>query len=237
MRSRALILASLVVLAAVALVIGVAVAGAGQSAPLPAVSAPDLLAKMAQAEGVTAVSGEIPGRTTCSATSARPAAWRTCRRSRRSRAAAPAGSGSRARARGSSRRAAAATRSSSSTRRRARRGSTTTRRTPSKKVGRDGRGAGGDSVSGARPPRFLTPEVITLYLQQARPRSRPSRWPARPRSPAATPTSCACTPVAHRHRPRLRPGGRRRRDHAAAPARGVRQGRHRARSSSSASPA
>ena len=51
MRSRALILASLVALAAVILVIGVAVAGAGQSDPLPDITAPDLLAKMAQADG------------------------------------------------------------------------------------------------------------------------------------------------------------------------------------------
>jgi outer membrane lipoprotein-sorting protein len=59
MRSRAFIVAALVVLAAVSLVIGVAVAGAGQSSPLPDVSAPDLLAGMAQADGVVAVSGEI----------------------------------------------------------------------------------------------------------------------------------------------------------------------------------
>ncbi len=59
MRSRLLILISLVVLAAVVLVVGVAVAGAGQSDPLPAVTAPELLAKMAQADGVTDVSGEI----------------------------------------------------------------------------------------------------------------------------------------------------------------------------------
>ena len=59
MRSRLLILISLVVLAAVILVIGVAVAGAGQSDPLPAVTAPELLAKMAQSQGVTDVSGEI----------------------------------------------------------------------------------------------------------------------------------------------------------------------------------
>jgi outer membrane lipoprotein-sorting protein len=59
MRSRLLILISLVVLAAVALVVGVAVAGADQSDPLPAVSAPELLAKMGQAGDVTAVSGEI----------------------------------------------------------------------------------------------------------------------------------------------------------------------------------
>ena len=59
MRSRLLILISLVVLAAVILVIGVAVAGAGQSDPLSAVTAPELLAKMAQAKDVTSVSGEI----------------------------------------------------------------------------------------------------------------------------------------------------------------------------------
>jgi outer membrane lipoprotein-sorting protein len=59
MRSRALILVSLVVLAAMILVIGVAMAGAGQSNPLPDIAAPDLLAKMAQADGVTAVSGDI----------------------------------------------------------------------------------------------------------------------------------------------------------------------------------
>ena len=59
MRSRAFIIASLVVLTAVILVIGVAVAGAGQSSPLPDISAPDLLSKMAQTDGVTAVSGEV----------------------------------------------------------------------------------------------------------------------------------------------------------------------------------
>jgi outer membrane lipoprotein-sorting protein len=59
MRSRALILASLVAVAAVILVVGVAVAGAGQSDPLPDIAAPDLLSKMAQADGVTAVSGDI----------------------------------------------------------------------------------------------------------------------------------------------------------------------------------
>jgi outer membrane lipoprotein-sorting protein len=58
MRSRVFILASLVALAAVILVIGVAVAGADRSSPLPGVSAPDLLAKMAQAD-VTAVSGHV----------------------------------------------------------------------------------------------------------------------------------------------------------------------------------
>ena len=59
MRSRLLILISIVVLAAVALVVGVAVAGAGQSDPLPAVTAPELLAEMGQASDVTAVSGAI----------------------------------------------------------------------------------------------------------------------------------------------------------------------------------
>jgi len=59
MRSRVLILASLVVLAAIVLIVAVAVAGAGQSDPLPGISAPDLLAKMAQAKDVTAVSGDV----------------------------------------------------------------------------------------------------------------------------------------------------------------------------------
>ena len=59
MRSRLLILISLVVLAAVVLVIAVAVAGAGDSDPLPAVTAPELLAKMTQAKDVTAVSGDV----------------------------------------------------------------------------------------------------------------------------------------------------------------------------------
>ena len=59
MRSRLMILISLVVLAAVALVIGVAVAGADQSDPLPSVTAPELLSKMAQAKDLTAVSGEV----------------------------------------------------------------------------------------------------------------------------------------------------------------------------------
>ncbi len=63
MRSRVIILASLVALAAVILVVGVAVAGADQSTPLPDVSAPDLLARMGQADGeVTAMSGEISWR-------------------------------------------------------------------------------------------------------------------------------------------------------------------------------
>lgn len=59
MRSRAFVLTSLVVLTAVILVVGVTVAGAGQSSPLPDISAPGLLAKMAQTDGVTAVSGEV----------------------------------------------------------------------------------------------------------------------------------------------------------------------------------
>jgi hypothetical protein len=59
MRSRVLILVSLVVLAVVGLVVGVAVAGAGGSDPLPPISAQDLLAKMTQANDVTAISGEI----------------------------------------------------------------------------------------------------------------------------------------------------------------------------------
>ncbi len=63
MRSRVVILASLVALAAAILVAGVAVAGADQSTPLPDVSAPDLLARMGQADGeVTAISGEISWR-------------------------------------------------------------------------------------------------------------------------------------------------------------------------------
>ncbi len=59
MRSRLVILISLLVLAAVALVIGVAVADADQPNPLPSVTAPELLSKMAQAKGVTAVSGDV----------------------------------------------------------------------------------------------------------------------------------------------------------------------------------
>ena len=59
MRSRLVILISLLVLAAVALVVGVAVAGAGQSDPLPSITAPELLAKMAQTKNVSAVSGDV----------------------------------------------------------------------------------------------------------------------------------------------------------------------------------
>lgn len=62
MRSRPLILSVLLGLAAVVLVVAVAVAGAGQSDPLPDISAPDLLAKMAQADGPEAVSGEVAWR-------------------------------------------------------------------------------------------------------------------------------------------------------------------------------
>ena len=59
MRSRIVILTLLLALAAVALVIGVAVAGAGQSDPLPSITAPELLAKMAQAKDVSAISGDV----------------------------------------------------------------------------------------------------------------------------------------------------------------------------------
>jgi outer membrane lipoprotein-sorting protein len=59
MHSRLLILISLVVLAAVALVVGVTVAGADQSNPLPAITATELLSQMAQAKDVTAVSGDV----------------------------------------------------------------------------------------------------------------------------------------------------------------------------------
>ena len=59
MRSRLVILILLLALAAAALVIGVAVAGAGQSDPLPSITAPELLAKMAQAKDVSAISGDI----------------------------------------------------------------------------------------------------------------------------------------------------------------------------------
>ena len=59
MRSRALILSLLVGVIAVVLVVAVAVAGAGQSDPLPDISAPELLARMAQADGPEAVSGEV----------------------------------------------------------------------------------------------------------------------------------------------------------------------------------
>ena len=94
MRSRVLILVTLVGLAAVALVIGVAVAGAGQSDPLPEISAPDLLAKMAQADGVTAVSGEIAWQQRpLRRPERRERHGATCRRSRRSPAAGPAASG------------------------------------------------------------------------------------------------------------------------------------------------
>ncbi len=62
MRSKVLILAVLVGVAAVALVAVVAVAGAGQSDPLPSVTAPELLATMAQADGPDAVSGDVAWR-------------------------------------------------------------------------------------------------------------------------------------------------------------------------------
>lgn len=62
MRSRTLIFAVLIGVVAAALIAAVAVAGAGQPDPLPDVSAPELLAKMAQAEGPQAVSGEVAWR-------------------------------------------------------------------------------------------------------------------------------------------------------------------------------
>jgi len=60
MRSRLIIIASFAALAAVVLIVGVAVAGPTQSDPLPAVTASDLISRMGQAEGdVTAISGEV----------------------------------------------------------------------------------------------------------------------------------------------------------------------------------
>ena len=61
MRSRVTLYVIVAVVAAVALVVGVvAVAGAGSAADLPAISAPELMTKMAQADDtVTSVSGEI----------------------------------------------------------------------------------------------------------------------------------------------------------------------------------
>jgi outer membrane lipoprotein-sorting protein len=61
MRSRLIIYALIAAVAVVALVAGiVAVAGAGQSTSLPAISAPDLLAKMAQnGDQARAVSGDV----------------------------------------------------------------------------------------------------------------------------------------------------------------------------------
>jgi outer membrane lipoprotein-sorting protein len=60
MRSRALILSLLVGVVAAVLVGAVAVAG--QSDPLPDIAAPDLMARMAQADGPEAVSGEVAWR-------------------------------------------------------------------------------------------------------------------------------------------------------------------------------
>jgi outer membrane lipoprotein-sorting protein len=64
MKSRTLILAIVAVLVAAAIVIGVvAIAGADTSSKLPTISAPELLAKMAQAKGQPqAISGEISWR-------------------------------------------------------------------------------------------------------------------------------------------------------------------------------
>ena len=62
MRSRVLILSLLVGVIAAVLVVAVAVAGAGQSDPLPDISAPDLMAKMARSDGPEAVSGEVAWR-------------------------------------------------------------------------------------------------------------------------------------------------------------------------------
>jgi outer membrane lipoprotein-sorting protein len=59
MRSRAIILSLLVGVIVVVLVAAVAVAGAEQSDPLPDISASDLLARMAQTDGPEAVSGEV----------------------------------------------------------------------------------------------------------------------------------------------------------------------------------
>lgn len=62
MRSRVLIFSLVVGVIAAVLVVVVAVAGAGQSDPLPDISAPDLMAKMARSDGPEAVSGEVAWR-------------------------------------------------------------------------------------------------------------------------------------------------------------------------------
>ena len=61
MRSRVVVLATVAVLAAAAIIVGVvAVAGADSSTKLPSVTAPELLAKMSQSQGqTTAISGEV----------------------------------------------------------------------------------------------------------------------------------------------------------------------------------
>ena len=214
MRSRVLILATLVGLAAVVLVIAVAVAGAGQSDPLPAVSAPDLLGKMAQAGDVTAVSGDVAWQNDLfgdlaqaggMAQSAGPVAAHEQRvgthlgeRRRRKggvagRRGRPGGRRGQDRAHGLGLR-------------------------PRAEHGQEGRrdrdGAGGDSVSGARRHRAHAGDDHPVPAAGRPLRDRRGGGPDQGRRPRRLPA--AHDARRHRHRPRLRRGGGGRRDHAAA---------------------
>ena len=225
MRSRVLILTSLVVLAAVALVIGVAVAGADQSDPLPAVTAPELLSKMAQAKDVTAVNGDVAWHNGLFGDLSVPAAaWRTCRRSRRSRAAAPgriwvSDAGLRVESQGSGGDQVVVVDKATRTA-----WVYDYAQNSVKKVVMTG-SAPAESPSPAPSATIMTPaRDQPLPAAALRRGDRRGRRPDQGRRSRHLPTALHADRQGHR--PRLRPGGRRRPDHAAAAARGVRQGRH-----------
>ena len=224
MRSRLLILISLVVLAAVALVIGVAVAGAGQSDPLPAVTAPELLAKMAQAKDVTDVSGEIAWHnglfgdlSQASGMAHMPAqspltssgSGRIWVSAAGTRVESQGGGGDQVVVVDKAQRTAWVYDYAANT---------------AKKVVVTG-SAPAETASPAPAAAMLTPEAIALYLQRLSALThRRGRRPDQGRRPRHLPAALHAGRAGHR--PRLRAGGHRRRDHAAAAARGLRQGRH-----------
>ncbi len=93
-----------------------------------------------------------------------------------------------------------------------------------------------ETSSPAPSAMMMTPEAITLYLQQVA-RFATVEVAGQTKVAGRDAYLLRMTPAAKDTRPRLRPGGRRRQDHAAAAARGVRQGRHHARHQASASTA
>ena len=235
MRSRVLILATLVGLAVVALVIGVAVAGAGQSDPLPGISAPDLLAEMAQSDGVTAVSGEIAWQNGLFGDLSAASAWLTCRRSHRSPAAAPgrlwmSEAGAKVESQGSGGDQVVVVDKAERTAWVYDYAQNTVKRVV----------VTGQAPAETSPPApdatLMTPEMIGALSAAGRPlrdrrggradqRRRPRRLPA------------AYDPGRHRHRARLRPGGCRRRRPCCRCSSRCTPGVRPPRSSSSASPA
>ena len=226
MRSRLVILISLVVLAAVALVIGVAVAGADQSDPLPSVTAPELLSKMAQAKDVTAVSGDVAWHnglfgdlSQVSGMAHLPA--QSPLTSSGSGRIWVSDAGLRVESQGSGGDQVVVVDKASRTAWVYDYAQNTV-----KKVVVTGSAPAETRVSGAVRHHAHARDDQPLPAAALQPGDGRGRRPDQGRRPRHLPA--ALHSDREGHRPRLRAGGRRRRDHAAAAARGVRQGRHHA---------